>query len=206
MFPAGTDGIIDPQCETRWDELSGGRRDLRDIMKQVWLRTNRRVLLWMAAPLAVLAAIGAGAIFDPWDVGWAVRGPGIVLALAAGVAFGVTLALARQPRVAFENGRVLVYVRLGRPTAIPVEAVECFLLGQGPALLPGEQYSKTVASTVVVRLAERAEEWSHGEFHPLLAAWCDGYITLRGTWCEPLSVDVVNRLNRLLHEASRAAA
>lgn len=174
-------------------------------MKQVWLRTNRRVLLLSAAPLALLASIGLGAAFDPWDMGWALRGPGLVLAVAAGLALAVALALARQPRVAYEDGKVLFYVRLGRPTAIPIDAVECFLLGQGPALLPGEQYSKTVASTVVVRLAERAEEWSHGEFHPLLAAWCDGYITLRGTWCEPLSVDVVNRMNRLLHDASRAA-
>jgi hypothetical protein len=72
--------------------------------------------------------------------------------------------------------------------------------------LPGEHNAKTETSTVVVRLAERATDWSHGDAHPLLAAWCDGYITLRGTWCEPLDLKVVDRLNRLLYEASQAAA
>jgi hypothetical protein len=172
-------------------------------MKQVWLRTNRRVLLLSAATLFAPTLLGVAATVDPWNVGWTLRGPGIALAAVAGLAATIAFILARQPRVAYENGNILFYVRLGRPTAIPIDVVECFLLGQGPALLPGEQYSKTVASTVVVRLAERAEEWSHGEFHPLLAAWCDGYITLRGTWCEPLSVDVISRMNRLLHDASK---
>lgn len=175
-------------------------------MKQVWLRTNRRVMIAMAVPLAVLAALAATAIVDPWSLGWLGRGIGIAVGVPAGLALAAALLLARQPRVAFVDGHVLFYVRLGRATAVPLDAVECFLLGQGPALLPGEQYAKTSTATVVVRLRERAEEWSRGEAHPLLAAWCDGYITLRGTWCEPLNVEVVSRMNRLLHQASQQAA
>jgi hypothetical protein len=175
-------------------------------MKHVWLRTNRRVMLALAVPLALLAAAAAVAIADPWQWGWIARGVGIAVAVPAVLGLAALLLLARQPRVAFADGRVLFYVRLGRATAIPLDVVECFLLGQGPALLPGEQYAQTATTTVVVRLCERAEEWSRGEFHPLLAAWCDGYITLRGTWCEPLTVDVVSRMNRLLHEASQQAA
>ena len=175
-------------------------------MKQVWLRTNRRVWLLSAVLPAVISMLGVAAIADPWQVGWGLRAPGIALAALGGVSLLAMALLATQPRVAFENGKVLFYVRMGRATAIPVDVVECFLLGHGPVLLPGEQYAKTEATTVVVRLAERAEEWSHGEFHPVLAAWCDGYITLRGTWCEPLNVDVVTRLNRLLYEASQHRA
>jgi hypothetical protein len=175
-------------------------------MKQVWLRTNRRVWLLSAVLPAVVLVLGIVAIADPWQIGWALRGAGIAMAMLGGLSLLAMALLAAQPRVAFENGKVLFYVRMGRATAIPLDVVECFLLGHGPVLLPGEQYAKTEASTVVVRLAERAEEWSHGEFHPVLAAWCDGYITLRGTWCEPLNVDVVTRLNRLLHEASQAQA
>ncbi len=175
-------------------------------MKQVWLRTNRRAMLLFAFPLVALSALAAVAIVDPWDLGWAVRGPGIAVAVLAGLGAAAALLLARQPRVAFADGHVLFYIRLGRPTSVPVDVVECFLLGQGPSLLPGQQYAKTATSTVVVRLSERAEAWSHGEFHPLLAAWCDGYITLRGTWCEPLTVDLVKRMNRLLHEAAKGLA
>jgi hypothetical protein len=175
-------------------------------MKQVWLRTNRRVLLVPVAVFAILEVVGFVAVFDPWDVGWAMRGPGIALIVLANFAILAAIILARQPRIAYADGNVLFYIRLGRPVAIPIEVVECFLMGEGPVLLPGERYAKTVASTVVARLAERAEEWQHGDFHPLLAAWCDGYVTIRGTWCEPLSVDVVHRLNRLLYDASRAAA
>ncbi|MEX2187868.1 MAG: hypothetical protein WD875_13775 [Pirellulales bacterium] len=175
-------------------------------MKQVWLRTNRRVMLLMALPLAVLLPVAVVAIVDPWEFGWGVRGVGIAVGLLAGLGLLAALLLARQPRVAFADGHVLFYIRLGRATPIPVDVVECFLLGQGPALLPGGQYAKTATTTVVVRLRERAEAWSHGEFHPLLAAWCDGYITLRGTWCEPLSVELVNRMNRLLHEAAQHEA
>ena len=58
--------------------------------------------------------------------------------------------------------------------------------------------------TVVVRLAEKAEAWRRGRIHPLVGSWCDGYIILRGTFCEPLSVEVVHRLNRLLAESHRA--
>jgi hypothetical protein len=31
-------------------------------------------------------------------------------------------------------------------------------------------------------------------------------VTIRGTWCEPLSVGLVNRLNQRLAEVSRAAS
>jgi hypothetical protein len=151
-------------------------------------------------------AAAAVAYVDPWGLGWSVRASGVAVLLLAGIGLSATLLLARQPRVAFANGHVLFYVRLGRPTPVPVDVVECFLLGQGPALLPGNQYARTATTTVVVRLRERAEAWASGEFHPLLAAWCDGYITLRGTWCEPLNVDVVNRMNRLLHEAAQREA
>ncbi len=35
-------------------------------------------------------------------------------------------------------------------------------------------------------------------------AWCSGYITIRGTWCEPLNVPLVNRLNQRLADVTRA--
>jgi hypothetical protein len=44
---------------------------------------------------------------------------------------------------------------------------------------------------------------------PALGAWCDSYVTIRGTWCEPLNGELIRRLNRRLREVTeqtRAAA
>jgi hypothetical protein len=186
-------------------------------MKQVWLDSNRRIwiiaalvptLLLVAGVWLCIAGARASGKVDP-DATPAVRGwmLGLGAAMAAVGALGAAAAawMASRPRVAFARGEVLFYVRLGAPARIPIGDVECFLMGQGPALLPGERHRKTETVTVVVRLRERAEEWSHGDAHPLLAAWCDGHITLRGTWCEPLNLDVISRMNRALHAASHAA-
>jgi hypothetical protein len=35
---------------------------------------------------------------------------------------------------------------------------------------------------------------------PSLGTWCGGYVTIRGTWCEPLQPDLIRRLNRRLKE------
>jgi hypothetical protein len=66
--------------------------------------------------------------------------------------------------------------------------------------LPGEQHARTQTSTVVIKLSERHEEWEHVEVHPRLASWCDYYVTIRGTWCEPISVAVAGQLNARLAE------
>ncbi|MEX0586689.1 MAG: hypothetical protein WD176_08600, partial [Pirellulales bacterium] len=112
----------------------------------------------------------------------------------------------RQPLLAYHDRHLIVRLEFGEPDRVPIELVECFLLGQGPSWLPGKKYAKTQTVTLVIRLAERAVDWSHRFTHPMLGSWCDGYITIRGTWCEPLSLEVVNRLNRRLDEAHRAAA
>jgi hypothetical protein len=98
---------------------------------------------------------------------------------------------------------LLVFLRSGGPIRVPLEIVEGFLLGQAPGLLPGKRHLDAPTSSVVIRLAERAEEWAMIEVKPALGSWCGHYVTLRGTWCEPLSVDLVNRLNARLDEVKR---
>ena len=79
-------------------------------------------------------------------------------------------------------------------------------MGQGPTYLPGERASRWETTTVVVKLADRYPEWSRVTVSSLLAHWCNHYVTIHGTWTEPLSVEVVNRLNaRLAAAAPRAA-
>lgn len=105
----------------------------------------------------------------------------------------------RKPRIAYLNGQVLFYVRRGAPIAVPVEIVEGFLIGQGPAELPiMSQQPKSL--NLVARLSQRHTEWAEQRVKAAIAKWCGGYVTLRGAWCEPLDNEVVRRLNRRLKE------
>jgi hypothetical protein len=104
-----------------------------------------------------------------------------------------------QPRLAYGDEQLLVYLRAGKPRSIPIEVVECFFLGQAPSLL-GRASSDVdePTSTVVVRLAESAAAWKQFDVNARLGRWCDGYITIRGTWCEPITVDLLKSLNHRL--------
>src|SRR5206468_1604639 len=109
----------------------------------------------------------------------------------------------RRPRVAYRDGRLQFYVRSGPPIAVPVDVVEAFFLGQGPAHLPVmSKQPQTV--NLVARLSQRHTEWARQEVKPALGNWCDGYVTIRGAWCEPLGNEVVRKLNRRLNEVKEA--
>jgi hypothetical protein len=177
-------------------------------MREVWLRPNRRALLWgLTAPLLLLAAglttILTAPAEGPWQLlrlaAWGLVG-------LAGLLVGVLAHFARTPRLAFDDGRVLVYLHTREPFAVPVEVVECFFLGQAPGFV-GRRSSP--ARALVVRLAERARDWHSRDVKPALGQWIDGYITIRGTWCEPLDGAVVGQLNQRLaqiHRERRAQA
>jgi len=175
-------------------------------MIEPWLRTNTRALgLAMLLPVTalVLGGLLAGGLLGA-ESSW-VRGAGAAVALCAAAVLALLTWQLKQPRLAYADGHLLVYLRIGPPARVPIDCVEGFLLGQGPTRLPGEQHSPMQTSTVVIRLAERATEWASGKFHPALGSWCGGYITLRGTWCEPLHLGLVQSLNTKLAEAQRAA-
>lgn len=105
----------------------------------------------------------------------------------------------RKPRIAYEGGQVLFYLRRGQPIAVPVEIIEAFFAGQGPAHLPAvSKQPQTV--NLVARLSQRHTEWSRHEVKPALGNWADGYVTIRGAWCEPLDGELIRRLNRRLRE------
>ena len=172
-------------------------------MTEIWLRNNARALafglvlpaLLVVFGLALLITVGADA--ERWWVG--VLG-GLMAVVGLLVVTQLVIQL-RQPRLAYRDGVLLVCMKPGSPIRVPIEIVEGFLLGQGPSMLPGRQYQTTETSTVVIRLAESAQDWADVPgIKPALGKWCGGYITIRGTWCEPLSVDLVNRLNRRLAE------
>ncbi len=146
----------------------------------------------------------AGATAAAGNLGGPARVPGYIVLTVAAVGGVACLIGWVQPRLAVDGRHMLVYARLGRPVRVPLEYVEGFLLEKSGSGLPG-RYGRRQAWALVVRLAERAKEWEQVPVHPALAAWCRHYITLRGTWCEPLSVALVRKLNEQLADARRHA-
>lgn len=174
-------------------------------MRELWLRPNRRAILFGCVPPA-LAAIAGASLFAA-NRGSASQLMVVVAAIliAMGLGGGAVLLLQlRQPRVAFANGKVLFYLRRGRPIEVPVELVEAFFAGQGPAHLPVvSKQPQTV--NLVARLSQRHKEWARQEVNPALGSWAEGYVTIRGSWCEPLDGELIRRLNRRLREVKTEA-
>jgi hypothetical protein len=111
-----------------------------------------------------------------------------------------------RPRLAITPRHLLVYLRGWYPWHVPLEAVECFFIGQAasPVQVRHPSGGRVETVTVVVRLAEKARQWHQRPIDPKQGSWKDGYITILGTWCEPLDGDVVNRMNHRLAEIKRA--
>jgi hypothetical protein len=172
---------------------------------EIWLRPNRRALLAAAIAPLLLVLLGTAVAFNV-----VVTAPTAARFVAGGLALLGALMLivlawyAGQPRLAFDGRHLLVYLRSGGPIAVPVEIVECFLLGSGVRGLPGRPGKEMQISQLAVRLAEAASEWTQVDVKPALGKWCGGCITIYGAWCEPLRVELVNRLNArlaMVHEA-----
>jgi hypothetical protein len=154
---------------------------------------------------ALLLALGLAVALD-----WFSAAPPLARLLAFGLAAlgGILLAVllwyARQPRLAYDGRHLLVYLRPTAPIAVPIDAVECFFLGSGLRELPGHAGREVEVAQISVRLAERATQFADADVKPALGKWCGGYITIYGAWCEPLSIELVHRLNSRLAEAHTA--
>jgi hypothetical protein len=173
-------------------------------MTEIWLQPNRRALY---TTLCTFAAIGSLALLAGWKFeATAVRIITGGLAVLALLMVGAAAVELRRPRIAYRDGKVLFNLRGSAPAAVPAEVVEAFFLGQGPAHLPTIHSEVSECVNLVARLSEKAPEWSRVEVKPALGQWCEGYVTIRGTWCEPLTVEVIRRLNRRLRELREAAA
>jgi hypothetical protein len=169
-------------------------------MREIWLRPNRRAIWFGCVPPVVAGMLGVWLAMNGSDARGVWRWTGVALIVFAA---GIIITLLRQlnrPRIAYHDGQVLFYLSDSRPIGVPVLIVEAFFLGQGPAALPAgiQQNSETV--NLVARLSQRATDWARRDVKSALGSWCDGYVTIRGTWCEPLGNDVVRRLNRRLKE------
>jgi hypothetical protein len=174
---------------------------------EIWLRPNRRILLVATVAPALLVLLGLAVALNVLvSAPQAARAAAAVLALLGLILLTVLAWFFRQPRLAYDGRHLLVNLRAARPIAIPIEFVECFLLGSGLRRLPGGTPREVQMSQLRIRLAERATEWAQRDVKPALGAWCGGYITIHGAWCEPLDIRLVNQLNQWLataHESQR---
>ena len=134
------------------------------------------------------------------------RALGAVVAVLCALLIGLLTWQSWQPRLAYESGFLCVYLRLGVPIRVPVELIECCFMGSGPLKLTDASQSNLKTANLVLRLADRAPEWANVPVKPALGKWADGYITIHGAWCEPLSLDLLQRINTRLHEIQHSAA
>ncbi len=176
-------------------------------MAEVWLRTNRRAILWGMLPPAGLVLVG-GWLAAQYDAtaavhldGWG-RVLGALLIVLGASALAALAWQLRQPRLAYTDGHLEVFLRRGEPIRVPVEMIECFLIGQAASHLPSQGHTLKT-TTVLIRLCPQAPEWVGGQVDPRLGQWRDSHFIIRGTWCEPLNTDVVRGLNARLGQVQR---
>lgn len=168
------------------------------------------MLAGLVAPLLVVlfSAVLIVLSFLISDLSFSLRVTGIVGLGLAVVFAGLISWAGRLPRVAYDANQreVIVYLPGPSPYRIPLDIVECFFLGSGITQIPGQPTRDVQTKNIVVRLAERAEDWHRRDLTLSIGKWCEGYITIRGLYCEPFDVETVKRLNTLLHQAQQAAA
>ena len=173
-------------------------------MPETLLRPNLRAIYAGVLLPAVTLIVGLALALGPWQAETWLRGVGWTLTAFSALILALLLRQTRQPRLAYEGGHLLIYLRSGPPIRLPVELVQCAFLGAGPTQLPGRGSLGLRSANLVLRLDERATDWQEVEVKPALGRWSDGYITIHGAWCEPLKIDVVQRLNERLHELNQS--
>lgn len=173
-------------------------------MIECWLKPNRRALaMGTVLPVAALAVGGLLIVRgERSPLGVAALLVGGSLCLLGLVMLAGLLRHLVAPRIGYRSGKVLFFLRATGPIEVPIEVVEAFLLGEASAGAAGRS-ARVKTATVNVRLAESATEWREREVSGALGTWRDGYISILGTWCEPLSVDLISGLNQRLTCAKR---
>lgn len=174
-------------------------------MPEAWLRPNRRALVVMMVLPATLLVVAAGAL--AWSL--LTRQPAW-MSLSIGIGIFVLLwmlvpliHMTKLPRLAYDAGELLVYMPPFMPARVPIDVVEVFFMGQGDGDLPKLAGRDTETQNIVVRLAESAADWKYRRVAPPYGMWCESYITIRGTWCEPITPELMQHINNRLIEVQR---
>jgi hypothetical protein len=198
-----TVSYLDARRKWRFDFY--GRATNHFPMTEVLLRPNRRALLLGLVFPAAEMAIGVALLSFSRDTWWS-RLPGTLIIVLGALKLIALVDQWRWPRLAVRNGALLVGLRLGSTIRMPLEVTECAFLGRGPGDIPGRGEKEIKIANLVVRLDQRATEWAKRDVWPAFGTWTDGYITIRGAWCEPLTLEVVQHINQRLHELKLQAS
>ncbi len=172
-------------------------------MPEIWLRPNRRVLLLAAIPVLILGVLGWLQMRS--DASPLPTWLGTATLIGAGVLLIGLIRQIIQPRIAYREGSVLFYLKSGGPIAVPLDVVEAFFQGESLAHLPGEARHHAKSVNLIARLSQRETDWHQRDVKKALGQWTEGYVTVRGPWCEPIDTEVIRRLNRRLTEVKREA-
>ncbi|UUO08772.1 hypothetical protein M4951_10765 [Blastopirellula sp. J2-11] len=172
------------------------------IPPSLWLAANQRP--------AQVAALFSTIFFACSGLSALLRSPvagGFALGLlaAAIVAAVVTFRLWQPPRIRYEHPNLVLRFPGAGAFHVPLEAIECFFIGVAKYEAAGSSPPRESVA-VVVRLAERAREWKQRDVPAEYGRWCDGYVVLDGTWCEPIAEAKVLQLNRWLVDAKKMPA
>ncbi|MGC4005163.1 MAG: hypothetical protein QM811_19420 [Pirellulales bacterium] len=170
-----------------------------------WIRGNHR-LMWLSLAFpGMLLLLGSGLLV------WGLLAELTIVTVLGGVILATAVLLTatiartgRLPRIELGERSLNLYLPGPRPYEVPLDLVECFFLGTGVTPLPGDAKRDVQTRNIVVRLAERTTDWQHREMPLSMGKWCEGYVTIRGLYCEPIDVGVVSKLNALLHNAQQA--
>jgi hypothetical protein len=173
---------------------------MRTSMAEILLRPNVRALYAGLFVPGAIGIIGLAMALGPWDAASWVRVVGWILVALGGLVAVMLVWQGRQPRLAYEDGLLLLNLRSGAPIRLPIELVQCAFLGAGSTQLPGLGGREIRTANLVMRLEEKASDWAEVSVKSALGRWSEGYITIHGAWCEPLTLDLVQHLNQRLHE------
>src|ERR1700736_5348933 len=101
-------------------------------MPETLLRPNlRAIYAGMVLPTATVM-VGLALALGPWQAESWLRGIGWALTAFSALILTLLLWQTRQPRLAYEAGHLLIYLRSGSPIRLPVEVVQCAFIGAGP--------------------------------------------------------------------------
>ena len=168
-------------------------------MHEIWLKPNRRILaLALVVPLAaavcgmLLLLAAAGSRYWPWGMSVLLISPLLGLWIIRKMFL---------PRLGYRKGSLLVFLSRDSPVAVPVDLVECFCLSHADTVFTGIAGHEAQISAIIIRLDQTAKTFSSRKTRAGLGTWENGTITIRGTWCEPMSHRVVASLNAKLRQA-----
>ena len=172
---------------------------------EIWLRGNRRALVVGSVAPAVLGTVGVMGATNllPIELSISMRLAAGILAILSALVGIAMASQARLPRLAYADGKLLIYAGSSKPYQVPIDIVEVFFGGQGATDVHVPSH-KVESRYVVVRLAERHKEWHERKMRPSFGRWHDGYISLSGVWCEPITADLIKTMNHKLVETKRA--